>query len=156
MGSFVLDRFNGQEVYSFEKGTITASHNGSKFTLWFSVECKEQPVKVLPDTEELKACPSAVLMTTVPDLNVLDEYKTVVSEGYDEDSGDYISSIYYCEHQDLDNNILSISRVNDNTFKVLWTGTTMDINYYDGSKPDSRVQIDGEFVLTFVQTVGIL
>lgn len=39
MGSFILDRFNGQEVYSFEKGTITASHNGSKFTQWVYCNC---------------------------------------------------------------------------------------------------------------------
>jgi hypothetical protein len=148
MGNFVLDRFNGQEIYNFEKGTITATRNGDRITLWFSVECEGEPVKVLPDTEELETCPSVELTATIADLKMLDEHQIAVPEGYDENLGEYISSIYYSEHQDLDNNLLNIRRVGDYVFKVLWTGTTMDVNYYDGSKPDTRIEIDGEFELT--------
>jgi hypothetical protein len=30
---------------------------------------------------------------------------------------------------------------------VRWTGTTIDVNYYDGSKPPTRVEVDAWFTL---------
>jgi hypothetical protein len=37
-----------------------------------------------------------------------------------------------------------MSRFEDR-FRVLWVGVTQDVNYYDGSKPPTRVEIDGFF-----------
>ena len=52
----------------------------------------------------------------------------------------------YCEHAALrDNRIRVVARDGDR-FHLRWTATVRDVNYYDGSKPPTRVEIQGEFV----------
>lgn len=147
MGNFILNRFNGQEIFSFAKGSITVTRKGSKYSLWLSVECEGEPVKELPDTEELNACPSAELAAEIDSLKKLNDLKITIPKSYDEEVEDYVTGMYYCDHQNLDNNIVEIRRINDLLFNVNWTCTTMDVNYYDGSKPDTKIEITGEFVL---------
>lgn len=143
MGKFILNRFNGQEIYDFHNGTIAAVHNGNEFNLHFSVSCEGKL-----DNEMFEICPSAELSTKITDLNALNRCQLEVSESYDEDLGDYVTSIYYYEHQDLDNNYINLQLIEENVFKVHWTGTTMDVSYYDGSKPDTEIIIEGAFILT--------
>ena len=38
-----------------------------------------------------------------------------------------------------------VSRTEDR-FWLRWTAVTQDVNYYDGSKPATRVEIEGEFL----------
>ena len=62
----------------------------------------------------------------------------------DEDS--CMSLLYYCEHEALrDNRIKVVSRDGDR-FWLRWTAVVRDVNYYDGSKPPTQVEIEGEFV----------
>jgi hypothetical protein len=56
-----------------------------------------------------------------------------------------VATIYYYEHEDLDNNVIDVLRQEQDCFQIRWTATTLDVNYYDGSKPDTRVEIDGMF-----------
>jgi hypothetical protein len=56
------------------------------------------------------------------------------------------AALYYCEHQPLrENHISVLSRAGDR-FCLRWTAVTQDVNYYDGSKPLTRVEIEGEFL----------
>lgn len=51
-----------------------------------------------------------------------------------------------CEHEPLrQNRIAVVSRAADR-FRLRWTAVTKDINYYDGSKPPTQVEIEGEFL----------
>ena len=43
------------------------------------------------------------------------------------------------------NRITVVSRAGDR-FRLRWTAVTKDINYYDGSKPPTQVEIEGEFL----------
>ena len=57
-----------------------------------------------------------------------------------------MSLLYYCEHETLrDNRIRVVSRAGDR-FWLRWMAVVRDVNYYDGSKPPARVEIEGEFV----------
>lgn len=55
--------------------------------------------------------------------------------------------LYYFEHQEVDDNRGRITYKGKGIFHVHWTGTTMDVNYYDGSKPETRLELEGEFLL---------
>ena len=66
-----------------------------------------------------------------------------VPAAYDEELGDHMARFYYVEHEDLSDNEVVILAQNGASFHVRWTGTTTDINFCDGSKPDTRVEIDG-------------
>jgi hypothetical protein len=62
----------------------------------------------------------------------------------EEDSS--MSLLYYCEHEALrDNRIKVVSRDGDR-FRLRWTARARDVNYYDGTKPPTQVEIEGEFV----------
>jgi hypothetical protein len=56
-----------------------------------------------------------------------------------------MSLLYSCEHEPLrNNNITVVSRTGDR-FWLRWTAVTKDVNYYDGSKPPTQVEIEGKF-----------
>jgi hypothetical protein len=79
-----------------------------------------------------------------PDKLVGRDFVMAGTQSDDEDS--CMSLLYYCEHEPLrDNRIRVVSRAGD-MFRLRWTAVTVDVNYYDGSKPPTRVEIEGEFL----------
>src|SRR5262249_51924110 len=73
--------------------------------------------------------------------------RTFVLRGTKSDDADSCTSrLYYCEHEPLrQNKITVVSRTGDR-FWLRWTAVTKDVNYYDGSKPPTKVEIEGEFL----------
>ena len=61
------------------------------------------------------------------------------------------SLLYYCEHQPLRDNRIEVVSRNGDRFRVRWTAVTQDVNYYDGSKPQTRVEIEGEFLFRNIE-----
>ena len=41
--------------------------------------------------------------------------------------------------------VVDVISQNGLSFRIRWTATTIDVNYYDGSKPRARVEIEGDF-----------
>jgi len=103
----------------------------------------------LPDTAGLQPQPNAEvnlrldLNSTVPLSGAI--YR--VPSAYDSENEDYVAIIYYMAHEGLDENVIEIGEREDNVFQVRWTGTTIDVNCYDGSKPRTRVEILAGFTL---------
>ena len=57
-----------------------------------------------------------------------------------------MSLLYYCEHESLRHNRIRVVSRDGDRFRLRWTATVRDVNYYDGSKPPTQVEIEGEFV----------
>lgn len=55
------------------------------------------------------------------------------------------ANLYYWEHQPTLDNKLEILAVQGDRFLIQLTGITEDVNYYDGSKPKSTLQITAWF-----------
>jgi RNase P/RNase MRP subunit p29 len=147
-GTFVLHRFNGDEVYQFSDATILAYHDKDNVYLCFEVDTQKESLKSLPDTVELAAHPNAEVTIILDKLipNELVGTCFSVPSGYDEHLDEWRGRIYYCEHEALDNNHIEILARKGEHVTVRWTGTTIDVNYYDGSKPVTKVEIEGTFV----------
>ena len=96
----------------------------------------------------MKMHPSAEVLVKIPsfDLEALVGAHFRVPQGCLEEEESCRATLYYCEHEPLDNNELRILGRQGNLFRVHWCGTTLDVNYYDGSKPDTRVEIEGDFL----------
>ena len=107
----------------------------------------DEAVQTLPDTESLFAVPDAEVSVKLASL----DGDSVVGRILDV-PGERVGRLYYCEHQDLYDNKVQIIARNGSRFQVRWTGTTMDVNYYDGSKPETKVEIEGWFTFEDVQT----
>jgi hypothetical protein len=145
---FILHRFNGDEVYRFESAVLWAYATKTGVTLWFEVSTEADAVKRCEDTADLGMSPNAEVGIDLPELDA-DQLvgRQFVLPGTKTDREDSCRSLlYYCEHQPLrDNNIAVVSR-NGDRFWLRWTAVTGDVNYYDGSKPATQVEIEGEFV----------
>jgi hypothetical protein len=153
VGRFILHRFNGDEEFCLKSATILALHDEEGIRLWFEAETDGVRVKSLPDTASLPASPKAEVAVTLVqfDPNKLVGERFSVPAAYDEKIEDHVANIYYVEHDDLNDNIIEILAQEGNTFHVFWTGTTTDVNYYDGGKPSTRVEIDGIFTFKDMQ-----
>ena len=151
LGSVVLHRFNGSEVYNVASAIMlpVESENGDLIDLWFEVETEREAVQTVSDTAKLKMHPSVEAAVTLSDL---DSERLVgrvftVPVGYDEESERQLAKLYYFDHEDLDENEIHVLERDGQVFHVRWTGTAEDVNYYDGSKPRTRVEIDARFTL---------
>lgn len=147
VGKFVLHRFNGDEEYEIQTATILAVYDEDGFRLWFDVKTEGVCRKSLPDTLELRGSPSAKVAVACKRIapHKLVGSKFLVPFGYDADIEEDVATIYYLEHEDLDDNEIQVLRQDGDLFHVRWTGTTMDVNYHDGSKPRTSVEIEAGF-----------
>jgi hypothetical protein len=144
----ILHRFNGVEKFPIRKATMSAYPTEGGVRLSFDVEA-ENALQTLADTQSLGATPDAEANVDLPALDpeALPGQTLAIFEG--DGKGDWLARLYYCEHQALDDNKIEVLARTGNTFEVRWTATTMDVNYYDGSKPATKVEIRGLF--TFEQ-----
>lgn len=147
-GRFILHRFNGDEVYRFEKAVMWAYVNGPGVTLWFEVSADADAIQRCEDTAEMGMSPNAEVGIDLPNLDAdqLVGREFVIPGTISDQEDSCMSLLYYCEHEALrDNRITVVSQVADR-FWLRWTAVVRDVNYYDGSKPPTRVEIEGEFV----------
>jgi hypothetical protein len=117
-------------------------------TLWFEAKADPANAQRCEDTAEMGMSPNAEVGIDLADLDADElvgrEFVIPGTKSDDEDS--CMSLLYYCEHEALrDNRIKVVSRDGDR-FRLRWTGVVRDVNYYDGSKPPTQVEIEGEFV----------
>ena len=146
-GTLSLDRFNGREQYAVSKATIEVYEENNGYRVDFDVETEETPLKTLPDTEELPARPEANFFVKMPSFS----WDTLVGSryempcGYDEETEEYLTHFYYCEHEETDDNVIQVMEADGGRYHVTITATCTDVNYYDGSKPRTKITIDAWF-----------
>jgi hypothetical protein len=145
---FILHRFNGDEVYRFEKAVIWAYANEPGVTLWFEVSTDRDAIQRCEDTAEMRRAPNAEVGIDLPELNAdqLVGREFVIPGTTSDDEDSCMSVLYYCEHEALRNNRITIVSRDGDRFWVRWTAVVRDVNYYDGSKPPTQVEIEGEFL----------
>jgi hypothetical protein len=145
VGKFILHRFNGDEEFALEEALMRIEREAEHTSVHLEVRTNGTVIKSLPDTEGLNGAPNAEITLTLSGDNPADLIGKVlmVDEGYDAETEDYIAMIYYVEHEVLDANEVEFIAKKKNSYKIRWRGTTTDVNYYDGSKPDTHVEDRG-------------
>jgi hypothetical protein len=150
-----LQRFNGDEVFDLKEATVDFYiAEDRSFATTFRADAATPPIKALPDTEGLHAQPFAELMLYLPKhpgITLLTGRSCALARGYDDASGEHLTNFYYCEHELVDNVEITVINRHADRARLRITGTTVDVNYYDGSKPPTKILIDAEFTLTFAQ-----
>jgi hypothetical protein len=145
---FILHRSNGDEVYRFGSAVMWAYIKEPGVTLWFEVSADSEALQRCEDTVEMRMTPNAEVGIDLPELNanqLVGQLFTIPGTTSDNEDS-CMSLLYYFEHEPLrDNKIEVVSRSGDR-FWLRWTAVTQDVNYYDGSKPPTRVEIEGEFL----------
>lgn len=147
-GHFTLHRFNGDEVYGLASAVMWAAEDEGGVTLSFEATAHEEEAERLPDTEERELAPYAEVAVALPSLtpDQLVGQVLVQPESYVEEMGGQVAFLEYAEQAELrESEVRILSRAGDR-FHVRWTGVTCDVNHYDGSKPETQVEIEGEFL----------
>jgi hypothetical protein len=152
VGTITLHRFNGDEVFNVEKAIIEhRKHVDGMFAVVFRADAGGTPIQTLPDTAPLHAKPFAEVtlhLPKIPALALTAGLTFTIPKGYDEHTQDYLSNFYYCEHEPMDEIEISILDRNGLGVRARISGTTIDVNYYDGSKPLTNVVVEACFSLT--------
>lgn len=149
-GTITLQRFNGIETYPIVSAQMMLYETEKGFCLNLEIESDENGTKTTSDTAEYPAAPNAEVSIYRKDfdLNNLVGQRYTVDSAYDDDLDDWVSRFYYYEHEGIDDNVIQFLEHNaDGRYRVRWTGKTMDPNFYDGSKPQTILQIDAHFML---------
>lgn len=147
-GRFILHRFNGDEAYRFEIAVMWAYDDDPGVTLWFEVSADPDALQRCDDTVGSGASPKVEVGITLPELDAdqLMGREFVIPGVNSDDEDSCMSLLYYWEHEPLRENRISVVSREGDRFWLKWTAVTKDINYYDGSKPDTQVEIEGEFL----------
>jgi hypothetical protein len=108
----VLHRFNGDEIYAVKSATLEASEEDGAVELFLYVDTRAKRIQTLPDTAELDPRPNAEVYITLKKLDVsrLVGRRFSVPTSWSEATGDHVSCIYYCDHNDLNNFAVSARR----------------------------------------------
>jgi hypothetical protein len=149
LGQFILHRFQGDEVYSISTASWWTIPEEAGILVCFRVTTDPEPIRSLPDTVDLRAHPDAEVGILVPgiDLETLVGQRFTVPDAYSQALGDYVAALAYCEHQDLNDNEVHILGRQGSRLHVHWTARTSDVNFYDRTTPDTRVEIEAWFRL---------
>jgi hypothetical protein len=151
VGTMMLHRFNGEEIYEIEEATIS-SHKVSNgiVAVTFLAKAGKVPLKTLPDTISLRAQPFAevILHMSPGQLAALGNgQKFLLPKGYDEETSEYLTNFYYCEHEPMDDNEVVILERSGAQVSAQVSGSVVDVNFYDGSKPRTKVVVNAMFTL---------
>ena len=147
IGTMTLHRFNGDEIFPVEKAIVECFKNEEEVSLTFRADASEKPIKTLPDTETLKAHPfyEVILSSKSFDIHNFVGNRYELASGYDEETDEYLTDFYYCEHEVIDDNTIEVVEQHGDLFKIRMIGSTIDVNYYDGSKPQTKVIVEALF-----------
>lgn len=149
MNQLTITRFNGTEVFPIESAHLFTVRESENLTLWFEIEATEKGAHFNADTSVYPARPSAELGIKLAQFDasklVGQKFKHPGTSNDDEDTCSAL--FYYYEHQPLRDNLVSILSQSSNIFKICWMARTQDVNFYDGSKPDAKLEINADFML---------
>jgi len=56
-----------------------------------------------------------------------------------------VTNFYYCSHEQTDDNVVEVLAVEGSRVLARLTGQTIDVNYYDGSKPPTLLSVQAWF-----------
>jgi hypothetical protein len=151
-GTMILRRFNGDETYRLESAVFMLLNRyegeGEGKRLMLEATASSEGAQRNEDTAAEQAMPNAQVNINIAgdDLDPLVGQRFQVPAGYDDDVEDHVATFYYFEHEDLDNNVVEVLAREGAGLRIRWTATTQDVNFYDGSKPAARVEIEAVFV----------
>lgn len=144
-----LIRFNGEEQYPIIRAT---------WSIYYDDELKKNDLCILAEAGEgivLNEDTKGSNVSPCWKLNYIADgfdkdslkpgFSVTIPEGYVEAKSGYITSFYYYEDQETNNNTIEIIAVENDRLKLRVTGEGVDINDYDNSKPPCKIIIETWF-----------
>jgi hypothetical protein len=142
-----LQRLNGTESYEVEAAHCNAYPRDGATEVVFVLKCAKA-IATLPDTAELQARPRLEIGFVTPKLisealGAGAEYNGIPA--FDDSLDEWMTNLYYCEHEGVDGVGVIIEAADAESVTATIEGMTVDVNYYDGSKPAAKVLVRAVF-----------
>jgi hypothetical protein len=145
-GELILDRFCGREIHPVLRARWNLYRDEQLDRTTLCIQVIAGPGSTLSeDTAPLVAEPTweiNVVSATLTASSLREGLQLSVPIGYDEEHGGYVTNFYYCSHEQTDNNVVEIVRIEGSRLRVRLSGDTIDVNYYDGSKPATHLSTE--------------
>ena len=143
-GTFEIHRFNGVEIFRVSDALIMVyKDEDGVYVVNFEAETKGDAIATLPDTQGLNGCPNAEVSVKIPEFHPDTMAGCDFAPLCDNDMDG--ARFYYVEHDILRQARITVLRQAGKRFHVRMSGMATDVNHYDGSKPDARIEIDARF-----------
>lgn len=144
-----MARFCGPETYEIEDAqwNLYRDEEDGVMNLWLSVQCGAA-IRQCKDTEEIGGEPDWELNLVAPKLTrseLVPGFKASIPVGYDDAQGGWITNFYFSEHNGSDKNTIEILEEDGTRLRIRITGEIIDVNYYDDSKPKSKLVVETWF-----------
>ncbi|MFT3880883.1 MAG: hypothetical protein QM703_14625 [Gemmatales bacterium] len=144
-----LDRFCGREVYPIIRASwnLYQSEQLGLSNLCLLIDAGYGTV-LHEDSETLAAKPQwevNCIQSSLDLSSLTPGAHFTVPDGYNESQGGYVTNLYYCEHEVSDNHKIEIVKREGDQLLIRMTGETIDINFYDGSKPPTILSVETWF-----------
>lgn len=146
-GTLTFQRFNGTERFAIERAELFFVEREGSPWLSFDFDADRTPLLTLPDTEALHALPGGEFNVNVPGVDLDGLVGKVFSIPHGDDDGDWLARIYYVEHDAAKNCTIRIVERDADRFRIAADGYCTDLNFYDGSKPDTHFVLEAWFIL---------
>ena len=148
VGRLVLHRFCGDEEYVLSTAEMLAYREGDGVRLWFDAASNGECLRSQPDTAESRPEPSVSIRVDLPAL-VPGELVGQRFFPTDRDPiADLPGTIFYFDTYELLEPTVHVVGQAGHVFEVRISGACTDVNYYDGSKQRTRVELNGRFTFT--------
>lgn len=142
----VLQRFNGYESYpvTLAEWNVYEDRENGMMNLFITLETGPGIVQN-EDTISLNGRPQWEL--NLLEQNLSEESIKVgfigkIPDSYDDNRGGQLTNFYFCSHEGTDKNVIQIIEVDGDRVRFRLTGETIDVNFYDGSKPPTKLSVD--------------
>ena len=151
--TFTLNRFNGREVFAIANAEISVEKNDETLLLNFTAGGQLPALeKTCEDTAEFEEKPYIELIVVLQDAAKTFSFKDFVGrkfeiqEAMDPWLGDFVANFYYFKGQHAHSCFIEVlSQINPTHYRVKITAKVADVNWYDGSKPETSIVIEADF-----------
>jgi hypothetical protein len=145
----VMERFNGYESYPIElaQWNLYRDEELGMMNLWIYLRAGAGIVQH-EDTKYIGGKPNWELNLVKRDLSeavIKVNFSETIPSCYDENQGGWLTNFYFCSHNGTDRNTIETIDIDGDRVRFKLLAETIDVNYYDGSKPPTQLSVDTWF-----------
>ena len=144
--TLVIHRFNGMETFQLKECVIALYCNEEFNKINIRFETNETGFTQCADTSSYPTSPNGEFTILTDSQNLNDFLKNKIGSAveimdpYFEALGDYLSRFYYYEHEEIEDIKINFLELVNDKVKISVSGFVRDVNFYDGSKPNAKIE----------------